>query len=326
LPVDPQKLSVVFWDVGQANCSTLHLPDGSLIIIDTGNRGSPLIDWLGERPNKIKAVIITHNDADHVGSLPALIDAYRDRIAEIYLLVHQTDYQEKGQKLFRRLSLAETQGMHVKRLEADKIIWENNDLGAVLRVVHPSMLENYNAGNPNRTSGILCLEMNRKVEVIWPGDAPLYKVQKHCSGTSPSVLVGPHHGAPEDYRSFEGLNAIKAVNPRSNYISVSTKNKYSHPRLKFIRRLEMEGCNVTCSQMTTQCDRIQVLQRRKPLIQSHALLGLRPPRNLGITCRGPLRIDWDGNKFVHDQLVNEHYNRISALKRAQCLRGRAKRS
>lgn len=324
MPVDPQKFSVVFWDVGQANCSTVHLPDGSLIIIDTGNRGSPLIDWLAERPNPIKAVVITHNDADHVGSLPALIDAFQSRISEVYLLVHKTDYQEKGQKLFQRLNRAANQGMQVERLEANKIVWENSDLGAVLRVVHPSMLENFHASNPNRTSGILCLEMNGKVEIIWPGDAPMHKVQEYCTGTSPDVLVGPHHGAPEDFRSEVGLNAIKAVSPRSNYISVSTKNRYGHPRVKFIRRLEMEGCKVVCSQMTVYCDRRQVLQKQKPLMQSHAILGLRPPRNRGITCRGPLRIDWDGNKFTHDQLVDEHYNRIAALKRAQCLKGRNK--
>jgi hypothetical protein len=184
------------------------------------------------------------------------------------------------------------------------------------------MLENFQASNPNRTSGILCLEISGQVEVIWPGDAPLTTVQKHCTGTEPKYLVGPHHGAPEDYRSKAGHHAIKAIRPNTDYISVSTKNSYSHPRPKFIRRLEMEDCKVICSQMTVHCDRRQVLQKRKPLMQSHAVLGLRPPRNRGITCRGPLRIDWNGEKFVADQLEQEHLDRVSQLKRAQCLKGR----
>jgi beta-lactamase superfamily II metal-dependent hydrolase len=51
------RLEVVFWDVGQGDCSTLQLPDGSLVIIDTGPRGSPLIDWLNDHPGKkIRAV------------------------------------------------------------------------------------------------------------------------------------------------------------------------------------------------------------------------------------------------------------------------------
>jgi competence protein ComEC len=317
-----QPLSVTFWDVGQANCSTISLPNGRLIIIDTGNRGSPLVDWLSDRRQIIDAVVITHNDSDHVGSLPALIDQFEARIGKAYLLIHQSDYAEKGKKLFRRLRLAEERGLEVSRLETGQTIWEEKGLQAALRVVHPSMLENFHAGSPNRTSGILCLEIAGKVEVIWPGDAPLSTLRKHCSNSKPNYLVGPHHGAPEDYRSKAGHKAIKAVKPNSDYISVSTKNRYNHPRPKFIRRLEMEGCKVVCSQMTVHCDRRQVLQKRKPLMQSHAILGLRPPRNRGITCRGPLRLDWDGSKFVQDQLAQEHLKRIGLLKRAQCLKGR----
>lgn len=319
---NPQALSVVFWDVGQANCSTLQLPDGGLIIVDTGNRGSPLLDWLSERRHQIKAVVITHNDADHVGSLPGLIDAYQHRIEKAYLLVHRTDYMEKGRALFKRLIRAESQGLKVERLEAGTVIWEDRSLNAKLKVVHPSFLENYGATTSNRTSAILCLEINEKVEVIWPGDASLPALDKHCSGYKPYFLVGPHHGAPEEYRTVAGLKAIKAVAPRNDYISVSTRNRYNHPRLKFIRRLEMEDCQVVCSQMTVHCDRRQVLQRQRPLMQSHAVLGLRPPRTRGITCRGPLQIDWDGKKFVPDQLAQEHLTRISNLRRAQCLKGR----
>lgn len=317
-----QPLSVTFWDVGQANCSTISLPNGHLIIIDTGNRGSPLIDWLADRKHTIDAVVITHNDSDHVGSLPALIDQYQTRIKTAYLLVHQSDYAEKGKKLFRRLQQAEEQGLEVHRLEAGQIIWEDTQMRAALKVVHPSLLENFLAGSPNRTSGILCLEIAGKVEVIWPGDAPLSTLQKHCTNTKPNYLVGPHHGAPEDWRTKEGHNAIKAVKPSTDYISVSTKNRYNHPRPKFIRRLEMAACKVVCSQMTVHCDRRQVLQKQRPLMQSHAVLGLRPPRNRGITCRGPLRLDWDGSKFVEDQLAKEHSDRIDKLKRAQCLKGR----
>lgn len=130
------------------------------------------------------------------------------RPQKAYLLVHQSDYAEKGKKLFRRLQQAEDQGLEVNRLATGQIIWEDSNVQAKLKVVHPSMLENFLAGSPNRTSGILCLEIAGKVEVIWPGDAPLSTLQKHCSDTRPKYLVGPHHGAPEDHRSKAGHNAI----------------------------------------------------------------------------------------------------------------------
>lgn len=308
--------------MGQANCSTLHLPNGNIIIIDTGNRGSPLIDWLGDRRCHIEAVAITHNDADHVGALPSLLDAYEARISNVSLLTHKTDFAWKGQKLFRRLEQSQRKGVTVSRLETGAIIWEDSSLSASLRVVHPSMLENYRASTPNRTSAIIVLEIGGSIEVIWPGDASLTKLQDHCSGSMPFFLVGPHHGGPEEYRTQAGLSAIKAVRPRKTFMSVSTKNQYHHPRPKYVRRLEMEGSRVSCSQMTVHCCRKQILQIEKPLMQSHAALGLRPPRNRGITCRGPVRIAWDGARFVEDSLAEEHQTRIQGLRRAQCLKGR----
>ncbi|MEZ5431785.1 MAG: MBL fold metallo-hydrolase [Verrucomicrobiales bacterium] len=64
---DHADLEVDFWDAGQGDCLVIKLPGGRLILIDTGPRGCPLIEWLREgsrRSAAIEAVILTHNDAD----------------------------------------------------------------------------------------------------------------------------------------------------------------------------------------------------------------------------------------------------------------------
>src|SRR5258708_8392617 len=80
-----EKLIVDFWDVGQGDCSVIRLPDGSLIIIDVGPRTTPLIDWLQEKPRRIHSVVITHNDADHAGGLPALVKLPALAVGIVYL-------------------------------------------------------------------------------------------------------------------------------------------------------------------------------------------------------------------------------------------------
>lgn len=318
------QFSVTFWDVGQGDCSTIHLPDGKIIIIDTGPRGSPLIDWLNERnrSSQIHSVIITHNDADHNGSLPALIDMFEDSIESLYLLFHRQDSNPSTMNLFRRADRAKQSGkLRVFRLEAGATIWQDAELQLSLDVIHPDFLDNVTARSRNLSSGILRLRQNGKVSVIWPGDVSLARLKKCCEEMNPEYLVGPHHGAPEGFKTREGLLAIEAVSPANAFMSVGTFNHYSHPRPKYIRRLERTGCKVWCSQLTTHCGRSQVLERKRPVMQSHAYFGFRPPRS-GLACRGIKQIQLQNGQFTPDELENEFQSRIQKLRRPQCLRGR----
>jgi len=59
---------------------TLLVGDDYLTLVDTGVPNSEgkifaLIESLGRKPGDLKHVLITHSDGDHIGSLPALIEA-----------------------------------------------------------------------------------------------------------------------------------------------------------------------------------------------------------------------------------------------------------
>jgi len=315
------QLEVNFWDVGQGDCSTINLPDGKIVVIDTGRRGSPLIDWLHDHPKQIHAIVLTHNDADHAGSLPALIGSFMNRIAGMFLLVDRPVDDPVFDKLFRSALDGERRGCYtIRRLEDGVVIWNDPALGAQLIAVYPTMSANVMAATPNETSGILCLKINGKTQIIWPGDATLATVASVCPQAKPYVLFGPHHGAPSDYRKAAAVTSIANIAPLRSYISVGTTNSYPHPRPKYIQRLERSGCRVVCSQMTNFCDRRQIASGL-PVVPSHLALGLRPPRG-GVACRGAWRIVWNGKSFESDCFDDLHLSRIQRLKRAQCLRGR----
>lgn len=321
---DP-NIQVSFWDVGQGDCSTITLPDGRLIVIDTGPRGSPLIDWLNDHPKTIHAVVLTHNDSDHVGALPALVSQFMHRIQSFYMLVDRPANSPVFDKTFRCALEGETKGFYkITRLETGATVWRDVGMHAELVPISPTMSANLLASSPNTASGILSLSINGTTQILWPGDSSLPRVASECAGNKPHVMVGPHHGAPEGYKQkITAQTAINSVSPGNAFISVGTKNKYTHPRPKYLQLLERAGCQVRCSQLTVACSRASVLNQ-KSVMQSHLVLGLRPPRlKSAVHCRGAWQVTWNGNSFLSDGLDDEHLRRIKQLLRPQCLKGRA---
>src|SRR5690349_12749454 len=64
------KLVVRFLDIGQGDSELLQLPDGSTILIDSGDRGKPTVDLLKQYGVKdIDLIIASHPHADHIGEL-----------------------------------------------------------------------------------------------------------------------------------------------------------------------------------------------------------------------------------------------------------------
>ncbi len=314
-------LTVDFWNVAQGDCTVITLPNGELIIIDVGPKGSPLIDYLNDHSTPIEAVVLTHNDADHAGALPSLVQPHGNRIRNFFMLTDRPVGDMRFQKLFRAAHQGEVDGHYViTRLQTGTEIWRDDALKTRLVTLYPGFSANILAANPNETSGIICLEVNGRVRIIWPGDSTTSRVSEKCGGTKPFVLHGPHHGAPSDFRSLASLAAIEDVEPKRAFISVGTTNGYSHPRAKYIRRLGRTQCHVVCSQLTSRCDR-QAIQRGDHVLQAEALLGLRPPRR-GSSCRGAWRLELHGDVLIPDKWDSEHMKRISQLRRPQCLYGR----
>ena len=91
--------TIDFWDVGQGDCSVLHLSDGSVIIIDTGPGSSPVVAWLAKTQPHIHAIVLTHNDADHVSALPSVVHAHAANIDAVYMLDYPHD-EPKFRELF----------------------------------------------------------------------------------------------------------------------------------------------------------------------------------------------------------------------------------
>lgn len=319
-------LQIDFWDVGQADCSIITLPDGRLIIIDVGRKRSPLIDWLNDRRPccpTIAAIILTHNHADHAGALCSIVAEHKQKIEAVWMLADRDASDLRETELFRCVEQAAKQGFfRIQRVEAGHEIWRDPGSRLLLRVIHPSFIENVSSVTPNATSGLLVLEDGDDVLVAWPGDLGVRLVSDKCASRRPSVLFGPHHGGPQDIklRKHEATAAIESLRPSRAFLSVGTGNSYSHPRPRYVQTLGRVGCHVVCSELTQRCDMGRI-ERREPVLQGAAILGLRPPRS-GVACRGAWRLVYKNGRLIPDRFDEIHLERISHLRRPQCLFGR----
>ena len=318
-------LTIDFWDVGQGDCTVIHLPDGRFLLIDVGRRGCPVVDWLADRqPSaEIAAVVLTHNDSDHAGSLPSILDRFRGRIGRLWMLVDRPSTKEPFQKTFRRAEEAERRdGLEITRLEKGAQIWSQGDL--CLKVSFPTFTANVGARRPNDTSGLLILCHGDRPLCVWPGDLPTSTIAAHLPEGRPGLLHGPHHGGPTDFltrkvtRGFR--ESVRRVAGNYGFISVGTKNSYHHPRPGYLALLANLGCRVVCSQITTACDRLH-WKTDTPVFDGTGALGLRSPRS-GTPCRGAWRVRVVDGELEPDEFTDRHLAKVAELRRPQCLKGR----
>lgn len=323
-------LTIDFWDVGQADCTVITLADGSLILIDVGRRGSPVVDWLTERrpPARIAAIVLTHNHADHAGAMPAIVANHQSSIGAVWMLQDRPMSDPTFANIFRSVDEAETRGcFRVRRLEDGQEIWRDDQSQLRLHVLFPTFTSNVrHMGYPNQTSGLIVLDHGNKRLCAWPGDLPLATVADQLRANSPEMLHGPHHGGPEDFKTNKALSrqAVTDLTPRMGFISVGTKNSYSHPKPGYLALLAASGCRVVCSEVTNACDR-RHFKNGVPVFDGSAALGLRSSRS-GTPCRGAWRVTVNDGVLIPDRFTDEHAKRVVNLKRPQCLKGMGWRS
>jgi competence protein ComEC len=314
--VAEEKLIIDFWDVGQGDATVIRLPDNSLILIDVGPKGSPMVDWLADRGSVVHALILTHNDDDHAGALPSVVKMPGIAIKTVYMLLDRDKKSSRFQNVWRPVREEETKGkLKVVGLSRDTDIWSSTD--TFLKVVYPSFSEGIEANSPNTSSAVICLAYKGDIKIIWSGDAPMQVVAEKCASTLPSMLHGPHHGGPVDKKKIGFKSWVEAVMPERVFVSVGTKNSYHLPSKPYLNLQASRGCQVICTEITKLCDNHHV-NGNTPVLQTAALLGLRAARS-GIPCRGCFRLTVTGGNVLSDPYDAEHQKRVRALHRAQCV-------
>jgi competence protein ComEC len=225
-------LTVHFLDVGQGDAEALRTPAGHWVLIDGGPR-TPLGD-AGRRvvlpflrrlgAGALAVLVATHGDADHLGGLPAVLEALPPRIV-----------LEPGEPLGRPLYLE-----FLADVERDRASWhparagDRVELdGVTFEVLSPDSAWAAAPGDVNE-HGVVLLVTYGVTRILFQADAGL-PVEARLRGRvgHVDVLKVGHHGS----RSATSDAWLDELKPDEAVISVGAHNTYGHPAPEVLARL-----------------------------------------------------------------------------------------
>lgn len=216
----PDRVEIMFLDVGQGDAAVVITPEGRVALIDAGPDGRTLEMLQSREITGIDVVIASHGHADHIGGMQEVIQSLPIRYYMDNGIPSTTaTYRELMQVL---------QSSNIRYLEPTA---RNINLGSVNLTIMPPPGE----GEQNLNSIGVLVEYG-DFKALFTGDSGIEELQHFLSRGVPDVtlLKAPHHG------SRDGLTPawLSAIQPEVVVVSCGRDNPYGHPHLWAIRYYE----------------------------------------------------------------------------------------
>lgn len=239
------ELRVTFLDVGQGDAALVDLPDGSLMVVDTGGAFAAgadpgvrvLVPLLrARRRSRIDRLVITHPHPDHYGGVAAL--AARFPIREVWDSGQAADEDPGGAWAQALASL----GAHAPILGPRALCDHPREHeGARIEVLWPCPA--FDPGwDANDNSLVLRITYGARTLLLL-GDAEAHAeaalLARGLRGPVDVVKIG-HHGSHTS--SSEAF--VDALAPRLAIVSAGVGNRFGHPHDDVIARLGDHGVQV----------------------------------------------------------------------------------
>ena len=269
-----------FVDVGFGTCQVVYLGEGRALVIDAGPP-------LGKKKNilqqilrkcgvdRIEALVVSHNDRDHLGNAITIFNQYKGNIGKIAYLQDgwgrrsEDTYQHWRSSIRQAITEGHLSRDSVRRLETTSVestsLYSNGATNAEdkvdLKLLYPDFITASEASeqdNHNEACAILVLEVG-SCRIFFSGDAPLgawHLIHRDCGGATitADVMSMPHHGG-EIGGTSEDLQKLysKIVRPSWVVVSVGQHDRYRLPNGESISAAIESGAKLVCTQMTPKC-------------------------------------------------------------------------
>ena len=226
LNIDKTKLNIVYFYVGQADC-TLIMQNNSTMLIDSGNSadGDNVVNAIKALGiEKLDVVIGTHVHEDHIGSMSDIIDNFE--VGKFYLPYNATSTTSFYKRLLKSLT---TKNMGIE----EAVIGEKFNIGnAECEIM---TVNNSDPENINEESIVLEIRYGTQ-KYLFMGDAEVIN-EKSREWNDIDVLKVGHHGSNTSTSS----DFLKQVKPEISIISVGKDNSYGLPKKKILDRLNKQN-------------------------------------------------------------------------------------
>ena len=226
LNIDKTKLNIVYFYVGQADC-TLIMQNNSTMLIDSGNSadGDNVVNAIKALGiEKLDVVIGTHVHEDHIGSMSDIIDNFE--VGKFYLPYNATSTTSFYKRLLKSLT---TKNMGIE----EAVIGEKFNIGnAECEIM---TVNNSDPENINEESIVLEIRYGTQ-KYLFMGDAEVIN-EKSREWNDIDVLKVGHHGS----NTSTSPDFLKQVKPEISIISVGKDNSYGLPKKKILDRLKKQN-------------------------------------------------------------------------------------
>lgn len=232
------NLEVDFLDVGQGDSILIKTPYGQNILID-GGPSDKVVNELGRKMSwwdkQIDLMILTHPHDDHVSGLIEVIKRYKVKKIVYTGVVHSSPNYLTWLELVRSEKIPVVIIDRPQKIEFGLDCW--------LDIVYPKeSLLGKSIDNLNNSSIIARLTF-RHSNFLFAGDAEEdVEDELFLDGIdlSADVFKASHHGS-DTSNSQEFLDSI---NPDIVVVQVGEDNKFGHPSLRVVKRLERLGAQI----------------------------------------------------------------------------------
>ncbi len=226
--LDNDKLNIIFFYVGQADCTLIKLND-DVMLIDAGNNadGKNVVSFLqAKNITHIDYLVGTHADEDHIGGLDDVINNLDIENVLIPTVGKSgTDYKNV-----------------VETCENKNVLLQNPTMGDTFKIDKANfeiMSAMEEEGTSDNNSSLAINLSYNETNYLFMGDAET-EVENSRSWAKANVLKVGHHGSNSS-SSEKFLNEVK---PDYSIIEVGKDNQYNLPSDKAIKRLEDCGSKV----------------------------------------------------------------------------------
>lgn len=233
-------LRATMLDVGQGDASLVEFPNGARLLLDGGGfaHGFPdpgervLLPLLrARRARELDVVVLSHAHADHMQGLLTVLA--RHRVRELW---HPAGAAPERHRYGELLRLARAQGTRL--VGPEELCGAPRDFGgARVEVLGPCPITPEAGLNDN--SLVLRIRFGER-SILFTGDAEREQEARLLGAgvdLRADVLKAGHHGS-DTSSSAEFLDAVA---PRWATISCGVRNRFAHPRLSTLEKLEERG-------------------------------------------------------------------------------------
>ena len=231
LPISDKKLIVTFIDVGQGDAILIRSPEGLNTLINGGEQGSGVVEYLhSQGVQNLDLIIATHPHSDHIGGLVDVLNNFPISRVITNGEIHTTLVYENFLD-----AIAFSKADYIKVTRGDSI-----QIGSLtLEVLNP---EHVIEGGLNENSIVLRLDY-AGTSFLFTGDASKDNEEEMISAGLPlkaDILKLGHHGSD----ASTSAEFLSSVQPAVAIYSAGKGNSYGHPNSDTLKRIINSGAQI----------------------------------------------------------------------------------